>query len=254
MKLYLHQFLSKSGVFSSKKILLDAIRSGEVRVDEEVITKANYHFNTEKHKVIWKDKEIHAVEPIYIVINKPVGYISSRITSQDTKLRKKSVFELLAADKSMTDEQKKSLICVGRLDEDTSGLLIICNDGQLGTKVTNPKHTIPKTYVVHLRYPLSENGKKRIEQGIRITLEENGKKTMYQTQLCSVELASPLVASIRIIEGKKRQIRRMFEAVGNKVVHLERVAIGELYLAELKMKPAHYLFVTREFIKQKLRI
>lgn len=247
MKIYLHQFLSKSGLFSSKKAVLDAIKNEEINIDEQAITKANFHFNTEKHKVYWKDKLVEPLEPLYIIINKPEGYISSRITSDDTKLKKKSVFELLK--EQLSDAQKKSLFCVGRLDEDTSGLLIITNDGQLGTKVTNPRHHIRKTYAVTLRDALSDRGKKRVEEGIRITLEENGKKSIYQTQPCKIIKKSPTQIEIIITEGKKRQVRRMFEAIGNKVEALERISIGSLALT---VEKGTYIFVKREFLVGKL--
>jgi pseudouridine synthase len=241
MKIRLHQFLSKTGIFSSKSQIHDAIRNSELKIEGRIVTKPNFQFNKNK-KVTWKGKELKIKkEMIYLILNKPEGYLSTRLTKNDAD--KKSVFSLLPED--------NSLVCVGRLDEDTSGLLIITNDGDLVHKITNPLSNVEKTYKVILEKPLKDIHE--VEKGLTIELEENGKIDKYQTKPCKVELVSEKQIFITLTEGKKREVRRMFEAVGNRVVKLERVSIGRLNIDDLKIKKGTYITVEKNYIESKIR-
>jgi 16S rRNA pseudouridine516 synthase len=241
MKIRLHQFLSKTGIFTSKNDIIDAIRNSELKIEGRIVTKPNFQFNKNK-KVTWKDKELKIKkEMIYLILNKPEGYLSTRLTKNDGI--KKSVFGLLPDD--------NSFVCVGRLDEDTSGLLIITNDGDLVHKITSPLSNVEKTYKVVLEKPIKNIHE--VEKGLIIELEENGKIDNYQTKPCKVELVSEKEIFITLTEGKKREVRRMFEAIGNKVVKLERVSIGRLNLEELKIKKGSFITVDRKFIETKIK-
>jgi pseudouridine synthase len=234
MKLRLHQYLSKTGFCVSKKELIQAVENGEITLDGKVVRNPHYQFNP-KRRVSYKGKSLSINEQKYIIFNKPEGYLSSRLTENDRG--KKSVFELV--------EDDKSLVCAGRLDEDTSGLLIITNDGKLVKKITSPG-SIEKTYEALLEHPFREVS--ALENGVVIDLEENGVITKYKTKPCRIRIINEKKVEITLTEGKKREVRRMFEAVGNKVIGLRRISIGNIDVEKLKLPKKSYLIVSKEFI------
>jgi pseudouridine synthase len=243
-KIRLHQFLSRAGLFRSKYDLFAAIKNGAIKVDNETVTSPNY-FVKKSHKVFYKGSQVNMrKDKIYLLLNKPTGYLSSKITENDKKLGKVGVFYLL---RDIDDETKKTLFCVGRLDENTSGLLIITNDGELSSKITDPNSNIEKLYEVELEKPVSLSDKNRIEKGIKINLEENGVNKDYKTKPCKIDIQDNRCV-ITVSEGKKREVRRMFEAVGNKVLRLKRVCIGKLDLRKLNIPVGKYKEVEKEFI------
>ena len=236
-KVRLHQFLSRTGKFSGKSDLIESVRNREISVGGKVVTDIHFQFDPSKREVVWKGRKLNVIEnKVYLMLNKPAGYLSSRLTPNDVVRRKKSVFELIRMDESI----KRTLFCVGRLDEDTSGLLIITNDGELGHKITDPKKEIEKTYDVFLDKIVSEEDIEKLSKGVVIDLEENGVIQKYKTKSCRItrlqndntRLQNEKVR-ITITEGKKREVRRMFESIGRKVVDLKRIAIGKLELGEV---------------------
>ena len=248
MKLRLHQFLSRAGAFSSKKELIAAVTKGEVTIDGTAVTNPMRIFDVKK-KVCWKGRQLKRVTAkTYIAINKPEGYLSSRLTPEDARMGKKSVFELIGKSSALDEQTKKSLFCAGRLDEDSSGLLIITNDGRLGSKITVPGSGIEKTYHAALARPVTDAELAKLQKGVTIQLEENGKITSYTTKPCRAETTSRDKKQLRLIlaEGKKREVRRMLEAIGNKVIRLERTAIGKLTIAELKLGKGQYAIIDAE--------
>jgi pseudouridine synthase len=248
MKLYLTQFLGRSGLFESRAEAVRAIRDGEVSVDGRVVRNPNYKVNVKTKEVSWKTKAVKPLEKVYILLNKPVGYLSSRLAPKDAELGKKSVFDLIKLELRV----KNSLFCVGRLDEDTSGLLILTNDGKLGYKITNPKSEVEKTYDVSLDKPTAKRQLKEIEGGVTIELEENGVITKHKTKGCRIITKDSARLEISLTEGKKREVRRIFEAVGNRVKKLERTSIGWIKLDELHIKAGEYKLVEKEFIEERL--
>lgn len=242
MKLRLHQFLSRTGAFSSKKELITAIIKAEITIDGKAVTNPMHIFDAKK-KVCWKGRPLKRITAkTYIAINKPEGYLSSRLTPEDARLGKKSVFELI---KGFDEQTEKSLFCAGRLDEDSSGLLIITNDGKLGSKITAPGSGIEKTYHAALARPVTDGELAKLRKGVTIQLEENGKITSYTTKPCRAEITSTDRKQLNLVltEGKKREARRMLESTGNKVTQLERTAIGKLTLQELKLEKGQYAIV-----------
>ena len=155
----LHQFLSRTGIFNSKKDLVFAVKNSEIKINDKVITNIDYQFNPNKNKVYYCGKELCAVDKkIYLLVNKPVGFLSSRLTPKDLELGKKSIFSIFDKDTNndthLDDATKKTLFCVGRLDENSSGLIIITNDGALGSFITKPESNIVKTYEAVLEKPI----------------------------------------------------------------------------------------------------
>lgn len=156
---------------------------------------------------------------VYYLLNKPTGYI----TTVDDEQNRPTVMDLL-------DDIKERVYPVGRLDYNTSGMLLLTNDGDLAYKLTHPNHHILKTYVAEVAGFLTMAEAKKLERGVDI-----GGHITAPAQVDILEQSESVsVAQIRISEGKNRQVRRMFEAVGHKVLRLERSAIGNMKMAHLR--------------------
>ena len=245
-KIRLHQFLSKTGMFNNKGRVFDAIYDGLVTVNDKVITNKDYQFKLSA-TVEYDFKELKMIEDnIYIVLNKPLGYLCSRLTKSEKEADKRSVYELLNLD----DIKKNSLSCVGRLDENSAGLLIMTNDGKLNINITNPNKKIEKTYYVVLKNNIFSEDIQKLEEGVFITLEENDVETLYQTKPAKIKrLKDNNKIEISISEGKKRQVRRMIESIGNKILFLERIRINNLTLS---IPAGKYEMISKEEIEKKL--
>ena len=202
--------MSKSG-YGSRNDAKGIIKKGRVSVEGKTVRSANDKADPEK--VFVDGIKVNYKEFIYLVLNKPKGVVSA---TDDNVHR--TVIDLID-EKYLTYEP----FPVGRLDIDTEGLLLITNDGQLGQKMLAPKKHVDKTYYAELLNPLSIEDKEKIEKGVDI----GG----YVTQPCSIEILENGV-NITIHEGKFHQVKKMFEAVGNKVVYLKRITFGPLTLPE----------------------
>jgi len=155
------------------------------------------------------------------VVNKPAGVVS---TAREPGSRS-AVVELV--------ETEARLYPVGRLDADTTGLLLLTNDGELANRLTHPRYKVPKTYRVRLRTPLAERDLDRLRSGVEL---EDG-----PTAPAQVKRLGDREIEITIREGRNRQVRRMVEAVGNRVVSLRRIRFGPLGLSDLKEGAARRL-------------
>ena len=209
-KIRIDKILSKSG-YGSRNDAKGIIKKGRVSVEGKTVRSANDKADPEK--VFVDGIKVNYKEFIYLVLNKPKGVVSA---TDDNVHR--TVIDLID-EKYLTYEP----FPVGRLDIDTEGLLLITNDGQLGHNMLSPKKHVDKTYYAELLSPLSIEDKEKIEKGVDI----GG----YVTQPCSIEILENGV-NITIHEGKFHQVKKMFEAVGNKVVYLKRITFGPLTLPE----------------------
>ncbi len=237
-KISLKQFLMKSGKFDKAYDCEKAIMEGKVTINNKVITNPNYFFNPKSLIKIGHEK-IRKVPKLYFIMNKPSGYLSQKAENE------KTIYDLI--DKlNIPEEHKKSLFAVGRLDNDTEGLMIITNDGQLSNMIMQPGLEIIKKYYIILEKPVTNVNIKLLEKGVIIDIDG----TKYKTTKCKIKKVKENEAYISMIEGKKRQIRKMFEAIGNKVIYLKRVSIAGLQLG--KMNSGEIKEVTREEIMEKL--
>ncbi|MBI2655035.1 rRNA pseudouridine synthase [Candidatus Woesearchaeota archaeon] len=237
-KISLKQFLMKSGKFDRAHDCEKAIREGDVTVDKKTVTNPNYFFSP-KSLVRIGGENIRKVHRLYFLMNKPAGYLSQKAENE------KTIYDLISS-LNIPNEHKKSLFAVGRLDKETEGLMIITNDGQLSDMIMQPSMEIMKKYHAVLEKPITANNLKLLEKGAIIEIDDS----KYKTTKCRIKKVKENEVYISITEGKKRQIRKMFESVGNKVVYLNRVSIGGLSLGKLKVgeiKP-----ITREEIMEKL--
>lgn len=178
-------------------------------------------------------------------MNKPIGYLSTKLTENDKKMNKKTTLDLI---KGLDKNTHSSLFTIGRLDENTSGLLIITNDGPLSREITDPERKINKTYKATLAKEITKEEASKLEKGVTIRIDDKN----YQTRPVKIELINKKELTITINEGKKREIRKIFETIKNKVIKLERTAIGQITLQNTGLKTGEYKKVNKEFIIKRL--
>lgn len=221
-KISLKQFLTRSGRFDKVYDCIAAIKSGKVTIDGKIVPNPNYFFNP-KSLVKLDDEKIRKVPYLYFLMNKPAGYLSQKAENE------KTIYDLLEK-LNLPKHHAKSLSAVGRLDKESEGLLLITNDGKLSNLVMNPENCITKKYYAVLEDVVDINKIKLLEKGIQIEIEHE----QYRTKSCRIKAVGEKEIYISISEGKKRQIRKMFDAIGNKVLYLRRVSIAGLQLGNLK--------------------
>ena len=243
MKLRLHQFLSKSGHFASKQAVKEAVWAGEVTVNGSVVKDIAFQFKVSKKEVAYKGQVLRLpAEHRTFLLNKPRGVICSRLNSQEASLGKRSVFALFRDHVTPTEYER--LVTVGRLDEDTSGLLLVTTSGEMVHQIASPEKHVAKVYRVTTATPVAEEQRSRLAEGLDIELEVNGEVEFYRTRPAEVRMVDPCITSLSLSEGKKRQVRRMFAALGHEVVALERTAIGGLQLAAYELEPGEFFDVS----------
>ncbi len=248
MKLRLHQFLSKCGAFSSKGDVKQAIWSGDVTVNDSIVKHIAYEFNPAKRAVKYRGKELFLPKnDVYFLLNKPSGCICSRLNSQELEHNKTSVYEIFRD--SVEPSIYESLVTVGRLDEETTGLLLVTTDGKLVHSVTDPNKKIRKTYRVTTLDEITEAQLESIRQGVEVSVTEYGSLEEFKTRPATIELEHETSAVLTIDEGKKRQIRRMFTTLGNHVTYLHRLSTARMVLKDYNLEPGEFCTVTPEDIE-----
>jgi len=214
----LNKFLAECGVESRRKC--DAlILEGRVTVNDKTVTTLGLKIDEKADNVKINGKLLsQPAEFEYIILNKPKGYVSTVADDQS----RKTVLTLV--------NTKNRLFPVGRLDMDTTGLLLLTNDGELSYKLTHPKYEIDKTYAVTLNSILKSSDKQKLESGIYL---EEGK-----TSECKIEypnMKNKRLLHITIHQGWKRQIRRMFAKLDYNVLELKRIIVASLNLNGLRI-------------------
>ncbi len=213
----LDRVLSKAGL-GSRTEARSWIGTGRVRVNGLLVQTPDYWVNTKTDKVLLDDKPIDLVERRYVLLNKPKGYLT---TYKDPENRP-TVYDLLKG-------IDQFLSTVGRLDLDTSGLLLLTNDNDLAEAVTNPAYKLEKTYLVKSATLLTEDQLNRLRQGVEL---EDGLTKPATVQVIR-QSEKHTFLEITITEGRNRQVRRMLEVLGSRVLKLVRVRLGSLDLAGL---------------------
>ncbi len=213
----LDRFLAECGVGTRTEVK-KIIRSGAVAVGGNPVTKPDVHLNVDTDIVTLSGKEVVYRRFIYLMLNKPQGYISA---TRDGKTP--TVMELIPGEYLHFEP-----FPVGRLDIDTEGFLLLTNDGDLAHRLLAPKKHIPKTYVAQVEKPVTDEDIIKFADGVTL---DDGYKTM-PAMLKSLSSAEPYFAEIVINEGKFHQVKRMFEAIENKVIYLKRTKMNKLPLDE----------------------
>mgnify|MGYP005771193827 FL=1 len=227
----INKYIAQAGICSRRKAD-ELIANGNVKINGAVLKEPGYEV-TDGDKVEVNGTQISAKQKAeYVLINKPLGMVT---TVSDDKERL-TVMDVVA-------DIDARLFPVGRLDYNTSGALIMTNDGEMAYRLTHPKHEVYKTYRARVAGILSNEKAARLRKGVDI----GG----FVTSPAKVNIIKgtqhSTIVEISIHEGKNRQVRKMFAAVGNPVQELERIAIGEIRLGHLK--PGHYRKLTREEVE-----
>ncbi|HBG61441.1 MAG: hypothetical protein A2Y03_01365 [Omnitrophica WOR_2 bacterium GWF2_38_59] len=221
----LQVFLSRNGV-SSRRDALELIKKGNVSLNGKVVFEPSTEVDEKCLGVSVNGEKIKPRKFLYILMNKPKGFT----TTKEDRFADKLVFDLLP-------KNLHHLAPVGRLDKDTEGLLLLTNDGDVAYKLTHPKFNVDKIYYVVLRERIDQEKRLKVERGVYI----DGVKTLPAKIKIIKSLKDRTELSITVHEGKKRQIRRMFANVKTKVLYLKRLTQGPLKLGSLKVGCAREL-------------
>ena len=227
----INKYIAQAGIASRRKAD-ELIANGNVKINGAVMKEPGYDVQ-DGDKVEVNGKLLSGPKKMeYVLINKPLGMVT---TVDDDKDR-------LTVMECVKDIDAR-LFPVGRLDYNTSGALIMTNDGDLAYRITHPKHEVYKTYRARVAGVLSNEKVAKLRKGVDIggIVTSRAKVNVIKGN------AHSTIVEISIHEGKNRQVRKMFAAVGNPVQELERIAIGEIRLGHLK--EGHYRKLTREEVE-----
>lgn len=217
----LQKFLAEAGVASRRKAEV-LIAQGKVKVNGKVVTEMGFKIDSEKDEVTYLEKKVSKKQTkmVYIMLHKPVGYV----TTAKEQFGRPAVVDLIQG-------VSERIFPVGRLDYDTSGLLLLTNDGDLTYKLTHPKHDVDKTYIAKLYGVPDEGALQKFRRGVVL----DGKRTKpAKIQILNRDKDGRFcTAEIIIHEGRNRQVRKMCESIKHPVAQLQRVATGELKLGDL---------------------
>lgn len=231
----LQKFLAEAGVASRRKAE-ELIAQGKVKVNGKVVTEMGMKIDPAKDEVTYLDKKVTTknTKMVYLMLYKPEGYV----TTAKEQFGRPAVMDLVKG-------VKERIFPVGRLDYDTSGLLLLTNDGDLTYKLTHPKHDVDKTYVAKLYGVPDEGALQKFRRGVVI----DGKRTKpAKIQIIDKDKDGRFcTAEIIIHEGRNRQVRKMCEAIKHPVAQLKRVATGELKLGDLQK--GKYRHLTEKEVK-----
>ena len=203
--------LSECGL-ASRKETARAVRAGQITVGGVPVKKADLQVDPERDEVVFCGTPVRYRKYVYVMLNKPDGYISATEDGKDPV-----VTELLSE-----ELQRMELFPAGRLDKHTLGLMLLTNDGQLAHRLLSPKNHVEKSYAFRVKFPLSLQDTEALERGVDI----GG----YVTKPSRVELTGEREGVIFITEGKYHQIKLMMSAVHNQITYLERLTFGALSL------------------------
>ena len=228
--MFLEKMLQSQG-FGSRKHCQQLIKSGAVSIDQEIMHNPKQKLKLENLVFEVYGQSYQYQENIYIALNKPAGYECSHQATHHF-----SVFDLF--DDVLLN---RGLQCVGRLDQDTTGILLLTDDGQFLQALTHPKKHVAKVYRMQTADPVSAEQMKQLETGVELHNEQGVFAATDVQQLSECEL------QMTIHQGVYHQVKRMLAAVGNKVEQLHRVQIGALQCPDLKQ--GEWIYLTPEQIE-----
>ncbi|MFR3557953.1 MAG: pseudouridine synthase [Paraclostridium sordellii] len=229
----INKYIASCGVASRRKAE-ELINAGRVKVNGKIINELSFQVDENKDRVEVDEKLIGLEERlVYIMLNKPEGYV----TTVKDQFDRKSVIDLVK-------DVGERVYPIGRLDYETSGLLLLTNDGDLTYKLTHPKHEVDKTYIATLKGIPTLNEMKNFENGLYI---EDYKTAPAKIKLLKKnEEKNYCVCEIKIHEGRNRQVRKMCRAINHPVMNLRRKAMGKIVLKDVEI--GQYRYLTQEEI------
>lgn len=229
----LNKFLATAGIASRRKCD-DIILSGEVKVNGTKVTELGKQIDESEDKVVYQGKLLQLPTAfLYYKLNKPKGCLC---TSSDDRGRK-TIFDIVKI-------PNVRLFCIGRLDYDTEGLLLLTNDGDFSQNLIHPSFDVEKEYQCTVKGDLKESELAVLRAGVMEKGIRMPKATVQLLSIIKDEKGTKTKLSVKIKEGQNRQIRRMFEAIGREIVLLKRVAIGKIKLGGLSR--GEYKILTEE--------
>ena len=228
----LQKIIAHAGICSRRKAE-EYIAQGRVRVDGKPITQPGLKVNPDQVVITVDGKPLQEEKKVYVLLHKPRGYVTTLSDPQGRPI----VTDLLP-------DIPERLFPVGRLDLDSEGALLLTNDGALANRVLHPRFEVNKTYEATLQSLPKKSDLQRLEQGIVL----DGKKTWPARLRILKKKRDVAVIEIIIHEGKKRQVRKMFQAIGYPVIRLKRTAYGRLQLKNLPT--GTYRFLDKNDVKR----
>ena len=229
----INKYIASCGVASRRKAE-ELINAGRVKVNGKIINELSFQVDENNDRVEVDEKLIGLEERlVYIMLNKPEGYV----TTVKDQFDRKSVIDLVK-------DVGERVYPIGRLDYETSGLLLLTNDGDLTYKLTHPKHEVDKTYIATLKGIPTLNEMKHFEKGLYI---EDYKTAPAKIKVLKKnEEKNYCVCEIKIHEGRNRQVRKMCRAINHPVMNLRRKAMGKIVLKDVEI--GQYRYLTQEEI------
>lgn len=224
----LQKFIANQGICSRRKAE-EYITSGRIKVNGNVIMELGTKIDPNKDIIEVDGKKISNIsgKKVYILLNKPIGYVT---TTRD-QFNRNTVLDLVNV--------KEKVLPVGRLDMYTSGAIILSNDGDFIYKITHPKYEVEKTYNVTLKGQVTDEEIEQLKNGVQIENYVTGKA---KVKILRIDKEKDLSRVELIIhEGKNREVRKMCEAIGRKVLALHRTKIGNISVKDLRLGTWRYL-------------
>jgi len=218
--LRLQKFIADAGICSRRKAE-ELIANGEVKVNGVVVDVMGVNVSDGDEVIVSGKKITHTDKKVYYMLNKPKGYV----TTVKDQFGRPCVLDLIDGD------IEKRVYPAGRLDYNTEGLLILTNDGDFVNSIIHPSNKIEKKYIAVINGKITDENIEKLKKGVIV----DGKKTQPAKAFLSEIFKDKCVVELTITEGRNRQVRKMFEAVGHHVIELQRVSVGNLELGNLKL-------------------
>jgi 23S rRNA pseudouridine2605 synthase len=228
----LQKILAKAGI-ASRRSAEQLIRDGRIQINGQVVREMGCKADPSHDRITCDGKPIAYEEKVYVLLNKPAGYVTTLSDPQGRRV----VTDLIS-------EIPLRLFPVGRLDLDTEGALLMTNDGELGNAILHPRFEVKKTYEALVVGSPAPDKLNRLEQGIEL----DGFRTQPAAIRVLKRYKDQTLIEIIIHEGKKRQVRKMFQALNHRVLHLKRTAYGKLKLGALPL--GKYRVLTPDDLKK----
>jgi len=207
------------------------IGNGKVSINGQTVKKADFQLKETSDKVEYLGRELSFEKFVYYMLNKPAGVVSANTDDRDI-----TVIDLFKK------EGRKNLSCVGRLDKDTTGLLLVTDDGNLLHNLTSPKKKVVKEYLVDIAHELSKEDIDALTNGVDIGDDK-------PTAPAKVEVVDERTIILSITEGRFHEVKRMLQAVSNEVINLKRLSMGGVKL-DNDLAPGEYRKLTEEELKE----
>jgi len=215
----LQKFLARAGV-ASRRQAEGLISAGRVRVNGETVTTLGVKVDPASDTVEVDGRRVQAARPVWIALYKPRGHVSARRDPQG----RPTIYDLLPG-------EYRTLFHVGRLDYDSEGLLLLTNEGDVAHRLLHPRYRVDRVYDVHVKGRLEQATLRRLRAGIEL---DDGPARVHSAKLLKEPAPEESAARVTMREGRKREVRRIFEAVGHPVLRLVRRRYGPISLGRLR--------------------